>query len=46
MQRLPLLPTTPHFDPLARGKLHPSRLRHKQHLLEKRFIADGVASTG
>jgi hypothetical protein len=24
----------------------PSRLRHKHHLLEKRFIADGVVSTG
>jgi hypothetical protein len=32
--------------PLVRGKLHPYPLRHKHHLIEKRFISDGVASTG
>ncbi len=46
MQRLSCLPTAPHPTPLHRGKLHSSPLSHKHHLLEKRFIADGVASTG
>src|ERR1019366_2007208 len=46
MQRLSRLPTAPHITPLHRGKLHSSPLRHKHHLSEKRFISDGVASTG
>ncbi len=32
MKRLPQLPTTPHVNPLVRGKLPSSRLRHKHHL--------------
>jgi hypothetical protein len=46
MQRLPRLPAAPHVIPLHCGKLDPSALRHKHHLIEKRFIPDGVASTG
>jgi hypothetical protein len=46
MQALSRLPAAPHVNPLAPGELHPSTMRHKHHLLEKRFIADGVASTG
>ena len=46
MQRLPRLQTAPHVGPLDRGKPHPSWMGHKHHLLEKRFIADGVASNG
>jgi hypothetical protein len=46
MQRLARLPTAPHVVPLHRGKLYPSPLRHKHHLSEKRFISDGVATTG
>jgi len=46
MQRLSRHPAAPHVGPLDRGKPHPPRMRHKRRLLEKRFIADGVASTG
>jgi hypothetical protein len=46
MQGLSRLPTPPHVGPLDRGKFYSSRLRHKHHLIEKRFISDGVASTG
>jgi len=45
MQRLSRLPTAPQVGPLIRGKLYPSPLRHKHHLIEKRFISDGVPST-
>jgi hypothetical protein len=46
MQGLSRLPAAPHVVPLHRGKLYPYPLRHKHHLIEKRFITDGVASTG
>jgi hypothetical protein len=46
MQGLPSLPTHPHVVPLLLRKLDPSPKSHKHHLLEKRFILDGVASTG
>ena len=46
MQRLSRLPAAPHLDPLTRGKLPSSRLRHKHHLSKKDLYQDGVASTG
>jgi len=46
MQRLSRFPTAPHGSSLRRRKPNPSPLRHKHHLSEKRFISDGVASTG
>jgi hypothetical protein len=46
MQRLPLLPAPPHVVPLLLRKLEPPLKSHKHHLIEKRFISDGVASTG
>jgi hypothetical protein len=46
MQRLSQLPTTPHVVALLLRKLEPPLKCHKHHLIEKRFIADGVASTG
>jgi hypothetical protein len=46
MQRLPRLPAPPHVVPLLLRKLEPPLKSHKHHLIEKRFISDGVASTG
>jgi hypothetical protein len=46
MQRLSRLPATPHLIPLLLRKLEPPLKSHKHHLIEKRFIPDGVASTG
>jgi hypothetical protein len=36
----------PHVIPLLLRKLEPPLKSHKHDLIEKRFIADGVASTG
>jgi hypothetical protein len=46
MQRLPRLPSTPHLIPLLLRQLEPPLKSHQHHLIEKRFISDGVASTG
>jgi hypothetical protein len=46
MQGLPRLPAPPHVVPLLLRKLEPPPKSHKHHLKEKRFISDGVASTG
>ena len=46
MQRLSRLPAAPHVVPLLLRKLYPPLKRHKHHLIEKRFIPDGVALTG
>jgi hypothetical protein len=46
MQRLSRLPAAPHVVPLLLRKLEPPPNCHKHHLIEKRFISDGVASTG
>jgi hypothetical protein len=46
MQRLSRLPTAPHVIPLLLRKLEPPLKSHIHHLIEKRFISDGVASTG
>jgi hypothetical protein len=46
MQRLPRLPASPHLLPLLLSKLESPPKCHTHHLIEKRFISDGVAPTG
>jgi hypothetical protein len=45
-QRLSCLPAVPHARSLHRRKFYPYPSSHKDHLIEKRFISEGVASTG
>jgi hypothetical protein len=42
-QGLPCLPAPLHVVPLLLRKLAPSAKCHKHHLIEKRFISNGVA---